>query len=547
MLLLFVVAVFLSWMLARRVSFVRALGVRVASWLDAPRGAPLAVALATIVILTAGWGSWRQPPVAHDEASYLFQAKLFANAQWTADPPPLPAFFEQYHVFVTPRYASKYPPGHALLLVPGIWLGVPGLMPVLLSAIAAALIFAIARRLTNGVIAFWTWCWWIATPFVLWALGSYFSQSTSIFAWMLGWYALLRWRDGGERWLLLVAGCVAWLGFTRPLTALAYALPVGCCVMWRVAHTRRFASLGRAIALGAAMLLLIPLWSAKTVGTVRETPYALYSRMYFPWDAPGFGLDSSPPLRALPPDMQAFARERRADHVAYRPSALPRVLVRRARNVAKNMWPPPRLMVLGLAVVGLTAMTSEIAFGLASMLGLLLAYLWFDHPAGWVIYYIEPQPVFALLAALGLWRGLHALARAPARPSGPGAATPIVAGMSLCLTLFAAYFVTVAIAGVRDRDREAKRYERDFLLAIGELPARRAIVFVRYKPDHDPHLSLLYNEPDLENASRWIVYDRGAENWRLMRAAPDRQAFLFDEARDKFYPVPPAPDSLARQ
>ncbi|HET9004003.1 MAG TPA: hypothetical protein VFN39_08380, partial [Gemmatimonadaceae bacterium] len=341
--LLFIVAVLAAWLLARRVPAVRTIGLRVAAWLESPRQAPFVIALATVVILTAAWGSWREPPVVHDEASYLLQAKLFANGHWTAPSPPLPEFFEQYHVFVTPRYASKYPPGHALLLVPGIWLGVPGLMPVLLSAIAAALIFAIARRLTNGIVAFWTWCWWITTPLTLWALGSYFSQSTSVFAWMLGWYALLRWRGGEERWLLVVGGCVAWLGFTRPLTALAYALPIGCYVLWRVARTRRFASLGRALALGAGMLLVIPLWSAKTVGTIHETPYALYSRMYFPWDAPGFGLDSSPPARPLPADMQAFARERRAEHIAYVPRALPRVLLKRARNVAKNMWRPPRL------------------------------------------------------------------------------------------------------------------------------------------------------------------------------------------------------------
>ena len=184
----------------------------------------------------------------HDEAAYLLQARIFATGHWTAPSPPLPEFFEQYHVFVVPRYAAKYPPGHAIFLVPGIWLGLPGMMPVLLGAIAAALIFMIVRRLANGVVAFWTWLWWITTPLVLWALGSYFSQSTSIFAWMLGWYALLRWRDGEERWLLLVAGCVAWLAFTRPLTAVAYALPTGIYVLLRVARTRQYATLARAIA-----------------------------------------------------------------------------------------------------------------------------------------------------------------------------------------------------------------------------------------------------------------------------------------------------------
>ncbi|HEX2780614.1 MAG TPA: hypothetical protein VHM30_14010, partial [Gemmatimonadaceae bacterium] len=407
----------LAFALAWLVPFVRTAGLRVARWLDHPRWAPLAIFAITAIVLTLAWGSWREIPVIHDEASYLFQAKLFASGHWTAASPPIPEFFEQFHVFVVPKYASKYPPGHALLMVPGIWLGLPGMMPVLLSAAAAGLVFSIARRLTNSIVAFWTWLWWISTPFVLWILASYFSQSTSIFVWMLGWYALLRWREGEERWLLLVAGCVAWLAFTRPLTAVAYAIPIGIHVLWRVSRTKQYAALGRAMALGAAMLLVIPFWSAKTIGTVRETPYALYSRMYFPWDAPGFGLDSSPPQRALPPDMALIAKYSSPPHRDYVPKALPRAFGERAFYVAKDVWGPPRVILFLLAIIGLTTMTAELAFGLASLLALLVAYLWFGHGAGWTVYYTETQPVLAMCVALGFWRVLNL--RIPADERSP--------------------------------------------------------------------------------------------------------------------------------
>lgn len=538
MLLRFTAAICLAWLLARHVPLVRAWGVSVAAWLESPRWAPVAVGVATAIILTAAWGSWRQPPVVHDEAAYLLQARIFATGHWTAPSPPLPEFFEQYHVFVVPRYAAKYPPGHAIFLVPGIWLGLPGMMPVLLGAIAAALIFMIVRRLANGVVAFWTWLWWITTPLVLWALGSYFSQSTSIFAWMLGWYALLRWRDGEERWLLLVAGCVAWLAFTRPLTAVAYALPTGIYVLLRVARTRQYATLARAIALGMGMLLIIPLWSVETTGSVRDTPYALYSRTYFPWDAPGFGFDSSPPMRDLPPDMVALGKEWRASHVAYTPRALPQVFLERGINVARSMWRPPRVILFGFAVIGISALSTEIAFGLTSMLCLLVAYLWFDHAANWIIYYLEPQPVFAMLAALGLWQVIKLIAREEDRSWIPASAGPVAAGISLCLMLVGASFVKATVYNVHDRTLELQRYQRDFLQALETLPSQKAIVFLRYRPGHNPHWSLLYNDPNLEDAKWWIVYDRGPDDWRLMRAAPDRKAFLFDESRNIFYPMP---------
>lgn len=508
-------------------------GMRVAGLLES-RWAPLAITLAGIVTFSIAWGSWSETAGIHDEMSYLFQAKLFASGRWTAPPPPIPEFFEQFHLFVVPRYASKYPPGHALLLVPGIWLGLPGLPPVLIGAAAGALVFSIARRLANGVVAFWTWLLWITVPLVLWLMGSYFSQSTSTLAWMLGWYALLRWRDDvarSERWLLVVAACVAWLAFTRPLTALAYALPVGAYVLRRVARTRRWGSLAAAMALGTAMLAAIPLWSVKTVGSSTTTPYGLYSRMYFPWDAPGFGLDTTPPERALPADMQRMARLWEQPRREYVPAALPRVLAERAFNVAKDMWGGARMVLIPFALLGLLALTSAIGFGLASTAALLLAYLSFGHGSGWTVYYVEIQPVLALLTALGLWRALN-------RPWSPPREwrtrdrliAPSAAAASLALALVALPLAALVVDGQRDRGRALRSYRTAFAATLRTIPFEKSIVFVRYAASHDPHEALIDNEPDLARAKWWIVYDRGdAENARLMALAPDRVAVLYDE------------------
>jgi len=53
---------------------------------------------------------------------------------------------------------------------------------------------------------------------------------------------------------------------------------------------------------------------------------------------------------------------------------------------------------------------------------------------------------------------------------------------------------------------------------------------VRYGPRHNEHLSLIANEPYLQSAKAWIVYDRGPDNARLMQRAPDRACYLYDEA-----------------
>ena len=513
-------------LLARYVTPLERVGAAAARVLETPR-VPVAIAVLSAVIFWIAWGSLASIPVVHDEASYLFQAKLFAAGHWTAPSPPMPEFFEQYHVFVVPHYASKYPPGHAILLVPGIWLGLPGLMPVIVSGLAAALVFAIVRRLFNAGIAFWTWLIWITAPFALWMMASYYSQSTSTLMWMAGWYALVRWRERDDgRWLLLLAGCVAWLAFTRPLTAVAYALPVGVYVLWRTARTRRWGPLGKALALGSVMLLVIPFWSVKTTGALRPTPYALYSRMYFPWDAPGFGLDSSPPSRELPPDMQWTAKYGAEPHRTYTPRVLPGVLASRMFFVARDQWGPPRFALAPLAVIGLLMLTPELLFAIGSGLVLMIAYLWFGHGAEWTVYYAEIQPVLALVTALGLWR----LLRWNARDGGPRAVSPRAAGASLILaaaTIVLGYYI---IGETRYRTAMMRRYQGQFVSTLAVLPADKAIVFVRYASWHNPHLSLIYNDPDLERSKRWIVYDRGpVENAKLMRLAPGRKAYIYDE------------------
>lgn len=534
-----------------RVAPLRGAGARAVALL-ASRWAPLAIALAGIVVLSFAWGSWNETAGVHDEMSYLFQAKLFASGRWTAPPPPIPEFFEQYHMFVVPRYASKYPPGHALLLVPGIWLGVPGLMPVVIGGIAGALLFSIARRLTNGVVALWAWTVWISTPLVLWLTASYFSQSTSTLVWLLGWYALLCWREdeaGRARWLLAVAACVAWLAFTRPLTAVAYALPIGAYVLWRVARTRRWAHLAAAMALGAAMLLVIPLWSVKTVGSWSTTPYGLYSRMYFPWDAPGFGLDSTPPLRALPPDMERTAELWEQPRREYVPSALPGNLARRTMQVGTDMWGGQRMILLPFAILGLFAMTPALLFALGSGALLLLAYLWFGHAPTWSVYYIEVHPVLALLTALGVWRCLRWPPGSPRDRSGlREPVAPATAAAVLGVTVVFAIAAGHAVDGARADGRRLRAYRIAFVDALQTIPFGKSIVFVRYAPSHNPHVSLIDNEPDLARARRWIVYDRGpVENAKLLALAPDRVALLYDEDSGTMgLYAPPAPSTAPR-
>ena len=161
----------------------------------------------------------------------------------------------------------------------------------------------------------------------LWFRASYFSEITTSVLWLLGWFALLKWRETAQqRWLSTVAACTGWMAITRPLTALAFALPVGAVVLWDISRQRKWRSLVYPMVLGLAIVCLLPVWNAKTTGNWRETPYALYSKIYFPFDVMGFGRDTTPATRPRPVDMQHFVQAFGPVHETHTVDRLPRIL-----------------------------------------------------------------------------------------------------------------------------------------------------------------------------------------------------------------------------
>ena len=157
------------------------------------------------------WGSLRAVPVMHDEWAYWLQADQYAHLHWKAAPPPVPEFFEQLYVLVTPVFAAKYPPGHALTMAAGFALGLPALVPLLLTACAGALVFALARRSAGAWTAALTWLLWLGTFGNLRFRATYFSEMTTSVCWLVAWWALLEWRGTRRRrWMLAMALACGW-------------------------------------------------------------------------------------------------------------------------------------------------------------------------------------------------------------------------------------------------------------------------------------------------------------------------------------------------
>jgi 4-amino-4-deoxy-L-arabinose transferase-like glycosyltransferase len=491
---------------------------------------PIVPGLLTMAFVWWLWGSLAAEPVVHDEAAYLLQARIFALGRWASPAPPLPEFFEQFHVFVTPTLAPKYPPGHALLMVPGVWLGFPGLVPVLLSGISAALLFALARRMSNGVIALAAWLFWLFAPLGLRYRATYFSETTTELAWLASWWALWQYhRDGRRRWLVALTAFVAWGGITRPYTMIAFAVPVGAVALWLIVKRKRWGDLGAALPVGLAIVALTPLWSQRTLGSWRSNPYTEYSRVYFPFDKLGFGFDSTPPKRALPPDFERYTEHFRPFHAAHQPANLPTVLGTRLTKIANDAW-SGRVALMVLAGVGVLTMSAEVAVAAVCALALFAAYAFKPHEPIWTLYYFEAQPIIAFLTALGLWRIAVLLTDRAAWRQAPRAPASLAPAVVVFVGLLGLVPAWNAVAQRLRAEGAARRlYFAQFDGAVASIRDPRAIVFVRYDASHVFHFSVIRNGPDPATARIWTVYDRGTDNARLLAAAPDRVPYLYEE------------------
>ena len=478
------------------------------------------------------WANVNPPALVEDEMSYVFQSRLFASGRWTAPSPPLPEFFQQSCVLTTPAVASKFPPGHALLLSVGALVDWPALVPLLLTALTGALLFALVRRIANARVAVLAWIIWLGDPVLLRFRPSYFSEITTTFLWLCSWWALLEWRAARRReWLLALAAAIGWGAITRPLTMLAFAVPVGFVVVRDVMRTKRWADLSLAAGVGIAILGILPLWSARTTGNWRLAPLALYNRDYMPYDKPGFGVDSTPPRQALSP-VNRFTYVGFFDaHVEHTPANLPRIAWERLAQIAHDEWSGPRLALVPFVLLGLFSLGTAGAFALACSGALFVGYMFYGHEAQWTLYYFEGLSVLSLLAALGISAALDwareraSIARSPSRLF----TQPIVLASAALMLL-----TGIELHARRLIQQRNAGWTLAFEERLSQLPKHPKVVFVHYGPRIGPHAAVVTNSLDLADDPIWIVNDLGDRDAELMRYAGPRVPLAFDEDRLEF-------------
>lgn len=473
-------------------------------WLDY-----LGITVVVAIAFGVAWWRFGAPiPFISDEFSYLFSAETFARWRLANPSPPLPEAFWSPHVLVEPAFAAKYPPGQGLVLALGLWLG-HAAYGLLLSGIAAALALHWAGRALLPP-------WASRTTTLLFVISAlYLGDWTRTYmgglvafaaACLVFGFCLRAHRGQPSRAAFGLLGLgLAGLVLTRPfegaivgvLCASLYLVPLLAAAR---RHPRAWLQ-GSASVLaivGLALLFQVTL-NLRITGQATRLPHVEFHAQYMElpvlaWQTP------AAPVKPNGRMQSAEAALWNSGDWAARAAASARGSLSAAQDVGGVLL--PYLVLLGLPVL----------CWLQWRLGAVLLLFPLLHAGS---RYVDFSPYFAPVApiwflALG---ALLAATNAPAVRRRGG------------IVMLALVIAALAVPRVLERPTPHRFSHRADLLATLQSQAP-GLVFVRYGASLNPHLYLVYNSPDLDDALL-LVNDLGAAaNCALLRHYPERSSFL---------------------
>ena len=388
--------------------------------------------------LAVGLGPLEGIPHVQDDVAYLWQAKIFALGRaWVPAPPDAEAFGQGFILISDGRWFVKYPPGWPLLLVPGVWAGVPWLINPLCAGLTLALIYATGRRLYGANAGFWAALLGLLSPFFLFMSGSFMSHPSTMCAVAAALYCFVRLMteepthpaelSRGQRFMALATGfCLSWAFISREASALGVALPFlvwglvdggRAAWTWLRGGAKRPQAAQRVLLYALVLLGAVP--SLLVLGLVNQellgSPFRLAQELVGSYDRLGFGPGFGPEPGGHTPALGLY------NALSYG----------RLLAVLLFGWPPPLtfapLLIALAAAVGRPWKAARWdLFLLGGFLGLVAIYFaWWSATAIFgPRYWYEALPFLLLLAG----RGIQVLGQGVAAVRGRHAAVPTRSG-----------------------------------------------------------------------------------------------------------------------
>lgn len=533
---------------------------------------PTLFLVAWVKFWAVGENSSQFVPALHDEWSYLFAAETLARGRFANDPPPRPEFFDAFHILTTPRWVSRYPPGHPAALAVGCLVGWPAVIPVTLGAAFVALIYRAASVGGDELSGR------LAALLALIAPGSdlvatcFLSQSTFVVTMTASLLASIKaGRRTSPPWSLVAGLFGGWAILTRPFPAVAMGVPLAGWLVWKMVHNRAATIRIRLLVLiaGAAPIVgsavLWAYYNLATTGRATTTAWQEYNRQYEPDNTVGFGGG----IPALVPTSLDARKAQKAIGIANEKRTFTLVVALRRAFVESD-----RLLAIVMPATGFVAIAAfvplavlrrrdrladvrestaasstapdfapahesqrlspnresgiSMALLLSMAAGHYLAYSCFYST--WGAYGLELLPISVLLAGVGAaetWRWMAA-----SRNHVMTAVVPIVFGAAVA---FCAAIHLPRFAATRQAETAFHRALDAQLRRLGPDPA---VLFVQLDPTSRHPYDPIHNAPGLDSAIV-IALDRGREsNLELMRGHfTNRRGYVWDEANGRIEPL----------
>lgn len=162
-----------------------------------------------------------------DTVSYLFQAKLFAEGKISMPEPPEYGFSSSPHInILNGKWYSKYPFGNASMLMFGVFMNAPWLIPALATGGALFLLFLLVKETYGKPIALIAAVIALISPATAGMGSTWFSEPVSRFYLALYLFALIRTLNGAGNVIYpLLSGFALGYAFnTRPLSAIVFGV-----------------------------------------------------------------------------------------------------------------------------------------------------------------------------------------------------------------------------------------------------------------------------------------------------------------------------------
>ncbi len=374
-------------------------------------------ALGALLVFSAslwlGESVFLDAPLTTDENAYLFQAHCFADGV-LARPAPEPKRMFPHEMLIMDDQAgwmSRYPPGHAAWLTPGVLAGRPRIMVALAALLSFLVMAGLGRQL--GLSRLLLPLLLLLSPYFLFMHGTLLSHSSGLLAAACMLLAYVRLKQGGSVLWGMLAG-LAWtaLFLNRTYTAALVAVPFGIDALVDLARHRTARNLAGTLffvlasGLGFALFLL---YNHLTVGDPWTPTYLYYQAS----DALGFGPRPPGQIPAV-----------------HTPAAGLRAMAENLRLLDRWLYgfPGSLALVLALGLVGWNRRWSPLCLAAPICVWLGYVLFWFEgiRLVG-PVYYFETLVFLLVLAGFGLQRLLAPATRLSWRRLVPAVACGLAA------------------------------------------------------------------------------------------------------------------------